>query len=103
MRQVSEESQDLVAQLVAWEMLGREDLDAKVLVRQIPLADLSLIVANMEDGGIKSTVLDLVTLELQYRLGQLDGDWNYERRGQNVSISVPMKTPINYVSTHVII
>jgi hypothetical protein len=101
MREVSEESQDLVEQLVAWELIkGREDLDVKLVIRQIPLADLSILAANISEGdpfSAGSAVARLVLLELHYRTGHMADDWNLERKGQDLLLTIHPLAPVKFI------
>ena len=63
------------------------DADPRELLRQISLADLSVVAANissMRHGPTLST--GLVQLELQYRRGELSGDWKCRRDSKGVLI-----------------
>lgn len=99
MQRVSEQADEALAQLIAWE-LGAE-LDPKVLLRQVPLADLSVVLANVGEVGCvltdTSVALRLVFLEHSYRIGQLGGDWNVEKKGHEVYLTIPMAAPIKMV------
>jgi hypothetical protein len=100
MKQVSEQAEEVLSQLVAWEMLGREDIDPKPLLRQVPLADLSIVLANIGQGGFPfdtSVSLRLVYLEHAYRTGKLEGDYELERKGSDVTLHIPLKEPVKFV------
>lgn len=101
MQTVSEQASDVLAKLLAWEM--GSDADPKVLLRQVPLADLSVILSNMEDGQLPvlSVSMRLVLLEHEYRTGNLGGDWEVERKGGDVFLAVPLKKPVKFLQfTH---
>jgi hypothetical protein len=89
MREVSGQAEELLARLVAWEMLGAEEQDPKVLLRQLSLSDLSLVQANINDcPETKEFVsVQMVELELLYRRGFLVEDWTYQREHECVRIS----------------
>ena len=89
MSRVSERGEELFTQLVAWEMLGREDLDPQVLLRQVSFTDLCVAVASLkrdEERAEQFVSTLMVRLELQYRHGDLDGDWKVERDGSKVQL-----------------
>lgn len=104
MQKVSEQAEEALAQLIAWE-LGAE-LDPKALLRQVPLADLSVVLSNVgeEDAVLADTSvsLRLVFMEHEYRLGHLGGDWDVEKKGLEVYLKIPMKTPIKMVRLHLL-
>lgn len=82
-------------QLIAWEMLGRVDLDPQLLLRQVPLSDLCVVAASIEekDEELKRFVsAKMVGLEMAYRRGALKGDWHVKREGQCVQLHYSMLT-----------
>lgn len=90
MREVSQAGEDVLMQLIAWEMFGRDDLDPKRLLRQLSLADLSLVQCNINESAreVKKFVsVQMVELELLYRRGFLVGDWTFERMDECVSLT----------------
>lgn len=94
MKEVSAAAEELLMQVVAWEMLGREDFDPKVLLRQVPLADLSVVEANIVekiDGAKDFITIQMVELEMLYRQGRLIGDWSYSRCQTSVRLSFVKK------------
>jgi len=80
---VSEVAENLMFKLVAWEFLNRDDFDPKTLLRALPLADLKLIVGNMENMPNSREFLStqMVKVEMLYRLGQLKEDWRIGGEG----------------------
>lgn len=106
MKRISESGEDLFTQLIAWEMLGRVDLDPQLLLRQVSLADLSVVAATIEERGdrLKDFVsTTLVGLELKYRRGALEGDWQVKREGQCVQLRYsPRSLPSISTSARVI-
>jgi hypothetical protein len=88
MREVSNEAELLLMQLVAWEMLGQEDVNPKVLLRQVSLADLSAVQRNINarPETKEFVAVQMVELELLYRRGFLTEDWNYTRSDECVMI-----------------
>jgi hypothetical protein len=105
MAQVSEQAEELLSQLLAWE-LGATELDPKIILRQVPLADLAVVLSNVgeEDAVLADTSvsLRLVFLEHEYRVGHLGGDWDVEKNGLEVFLKIPMKTPIKMVRLHLL-
>lgn len=101
MQRVSEQADEVLAQLIAWEMDLRAELDPKALLRQVPLADLSVVLSNIGEGGSiltdTSVSLRLVFLEHAYRLGHLGGDWEVEKKGLEVFLKIPLRAPIKMV------
>lgn len=88
MREVSTEAEDLLVNLVAWEMLGRDDFDPKMLLRKLSLSDLFTIQTNIlgTPETKKFVSVQMVELEVQYRRGKLQCDWSYERNGECVRL-----------------
>lgn len=85
--QVSQEGEDVVVQLVAWETLGREE-DPKLLLRQVSLSDLSILHLLVQDEELKKFVFSrLVEVEMLYRVGKLESDWAVRRSGRCVRLS----------------
>lgn len=89
MREVSTEAEDGLIQMVAWEMLGRDDFDPKEILRKLSLPDLFIIQTNIMSTPEtrKFVSVQMVELEVQYRRGRLRGDWNYERKGKCIRLS----------------
>lgn len=77
------ETENTFAQLVSWELLGRDDVNPKVLLRSIPFAQLCVVAKSVADQGRppKDQFISevMVFLEMDYRTGRLEGDWSYER------------------------
>lgn len=89
MVQVSAAAEDILMQLIAWEMWDAR-VDPKNLLRQVPLADLSIIQGNIsrqEEGVKKFASVQMVELELLYRNGLLIGDWSYRKDNTCVSLN----------------
>jgi hypothetical protein len=88
MREVSGQAEELLVQLVAWEMLGAEEIDPKRLLRQLSLTDLSLVQANINDRPETKEFVSaqMVEIEMLYRRGFLVEDWSYTRRHECVRI-----------------
>lgn len=82
-------SEDIMMQLVAWELLGVDDIDPKPLLRRLPDQDLFSILENiMAKPDVREFVsVQMVELEVMHRRGVLLEDWNYERDGQCVSLT----------------
>jgi hypothetical protein len=100
MKLVSEGVQDVLTHLVAWECLGVTKFDPKILLRQIPLSDLSVISANIKKQGsaLKEFVcVSMVGLEVLYKTGMLVGDWSYVRNDKKVSLTYE---PVNFPKAH---
>lgn len=100
MAQVSEEAEELLSQLLAWEMGA--DLDPKIILRQVPLADLAVVLTNMDQESFvfqTSATLRLVYLEHMYRTGNLGGDWEVSRDDlTHMTLKIPLKKPIEFIS-----
>jgi hypothetical protein len=82
MKAVSERSANILIQLVAWEMLHEDSsVDPQALLRSLPLEDLHTVHANVfsDTRCLEFTTVQMVDLELKFRLGLLHGDWSYER------------------------
>lgn len=95
MSQVSEGGVELFTQLVEWEMLGRDDVCPKALLRGVSLADLSIASRGLDErGGLGQFVTaQMVEMELLYRTGKIQ-DWDYKREDDNVTLSLrPLKAP----------
>lgn len=88
MRVVSGQAEELLVQLVAWEMLGAEEIDPKELLRKLSLADLSQVQSNINDRPETKEFVStqMVELEMLYRRGFLVEDWSYTRRHECVRI-----------------
>jgi hypothetical protein len=88
--EVSNDGSDLMAQLVAWEMLGREDIDPHRLLRNVSERDLDIVRKNLRTSlnGTRTRFLcyELIELELFWRRGLLKGDWKVIRNGDNVKM-----------------
>jgi hypothetical protein len=101
MAQVSEEAEELLSQLLAWEM-GATELDPKVLLRQVPLADLAVVLSNIDNESFvfqTSATLRLVYLEHLYRTGNLGGDWEVTRDDlTHMTMKIPLKKPIEFIT-----
>jgi hypothetical protein len=99
MNRVSEEAQEVFTQLVAWELLGRKDLCPKTLLRQVPLADLTIAKKNIEDSGTMGsfTCLRMVQFEIEYKTGNL-ADWDYELSDAGeTKLFVTLNKPLSYI------
>ena len=87
---VSDSSQELMMQLVAWECFGETEIDPKELLREVPLTDLQAVSRNIKDNGSHLQAfacVSMVELELLFKSGLLQGDWIYTRSGDRVSIT----------------
>jgi hypothetical protein len=85
---ISPHGQDVVRLLVAWELLGAEDIDPKQLLREMAIDDLFLVRENSllaEDEDFLS--IKMVGLEVMYRSGLLVGDWDVFQEGDLVTLS----------------
>ena len=94
MRTVSDGAEDLLAKLVAWELLGRDDFDPKDLLRKVPLPDLILVQTNINDQSdeVKEFVcVRMLEAELLFRSGFLTTDWSFYRCGTCVNICYDTK------------
>ena len=104
MQQVSEQAEELLSKLLAWEM-GAQEVP-KVLLRQVPLADLAVVLNNIGEADCTltdtSVSLRLVFLEHEYRLGHLGGDWGVEKDGLDVSLKIPLRAPVKMVRLHLL-
>jgi hypothetical protein len=100
---VSEQTQDLFMHLVAWECFGATEIEPKLLLRQVPLADLKIVSANVKAQGTalrNFACVTMVELELLFKSGLLQGDWGYDRNGDRVSLQYePVSYPPQEVST----
>jgi hypothetical protein len=87
MPEVSKLSEWLVTKLVAWELLGIED-DPKRVLRRLPQRDLRALSENVthQPDLDQFAVTKMVELELQFRRGELVGDWHYNRTGECLTI-----------------
>jgi hypothetical protein len=94
MNVVSTGGEELMTLLVAWEMLGRDDLDPHKILRDVTEEDLETVRGNIR--GVPETKsfvsCELVELELMFRHGLLEGDWSLEREENEVRL--------NFVLTH---
>lgn len=105
-RLVSEASVEILSELLAWELF-ENDVDPKILLRQVSLADLSVIAANIQDDPetyLPFACTALINLELKYRKGEVR-DWNLVRDGQHVHITSEhlFKTPIQYINLNFVV
>lgn len=79
MNTVSMGGEDLMAQLVAWEMLGREDLDPHRILRSVLVEDLERVQRNLlgsfERARDRFVSCQLIEIELLWRRGMLREDW----------------------------
>jgi hypothetical protein len=92
MKLVSQGAEDVLVQLVAWELLGAEDVDPKRLLRTLPLPDLAIVQANInaQSDEVKQFVsVQMVELEMLYRRGFLSGDWSYKKESSCVHLNYP--------------
>lgn len=100
MQIISEEGQDLISRLIMWEMLGQEDVDPKVLLRQMSLADLSILAENLSDEdafAMGSASARLVLLEMHYRMGRLADDWDLQRDGKELTLVIKPLAPVRFI------
>jgi len=82
MPEVSSKAEDILTQLVAWELLGAEGVDPKHLLRSLSLQDLVIIQANINkqtDRMRKFITVQMVEIELLYRHGFILGDWAFKK------------------------
>jgi hypothetical protein len=82
MKTLSMRGQELMSELIAWEM-GWSESHPRPLIREILLPDLSILMANSGVLSILSEIVGtpckavavLLEVELLYRQGKLQGDW----------------------------
>jgi hypothetical protein len=86
---VSEAGEELMVLLVAWEMLGRADLDPHQILREVDLEDLEAVHLNISiDPKTRCFVCcEMVELEMLYRRGLLQGDWSMRRQDAEVQLN----------------
>lgn len=97
MAQVSEQAEDLLYDLMAWEFLGA-DLDPRVVLRQVSLADLCVVQSNLEKlQSLESATVTLLGIELAYRTGKLVGDWEFTQDGEHANVKAQLKEPLNFI------
>lgn len=103
MRKVSELAQKLMAKLVSWEVLGAKE-NPKLLLRETPFVDLSIISANVREEGqpLKNFIaVPMIETELLYRTGLLEEDWTFFQDGNNVVMTYkPVSFPVASVHMH---
>jgi hypothetical protein len=89
---VSERTEELVTQLVAWELFGIEEVNPKNLLRQVSLADLTELRTNLgaHEQSEESISALLVEVEVLYRHGHLVGDWEAIREGEKLTLKYSM-------------
>jgi len=84
---VSEVGEVLMFKLAAWELLGREDYNPRDLLRSLPFADLELISKNITEETKYFLSVNMVQVEMMYRTGRLEGDWEPSRDGARYTLS----------------
>lgn len=84
---VSEVGEVLMFKLAAWELLGRDDINPKALLRALPFADLVIISKNITSKNDGFASVAMVKIELMYRYGQLLCDWEAGRDGARYTMS----------------
>jgi hypothetical protein len=98
MGQVSEAGEKTLVSLIGWEMFGDQEVDPKLLIRQISTADLTSIYENLGSIGKEngSAIERMLVLEHFYRQGWL-GDWSCTRQNLIVTVGMVLKQPVEYV------
>ena len=88
MAKVSSGGEQLMVLLVAWEMLGRADLDPHAILRDVSTADLELVQTNICSAPETRSFVscELIEIELMYRRGLLMGDWSIRRSDDEVKL-----------------
>jgi hypothetical protein len=90
---LSDSIQDLLADLVMWECLDKQEVNPKLILRTVSLPELSILAANIDTGEDyleKFVVVQMIKVELMYRKGLLKGDWTFLRCGQKINLRYAM-------------
>lgn len=98
MCKVSESGEEVLVRLVEWEMFGRDDVEPKLLLKTLSLADLVAVSQNLDkmpDAGHFVTP-QMVSMELLLRR-DLIVSWDYVRDGDHVQISLQPKLAPTYI------
>ena len=100
MSELNPQVEEVVTKLVAWEVFDRSDFDPKILLRSIPLPDLSILVSNIQSEKspeeCQGAVISMIMLEHQYRLGHIV-DWTVEIEEGFCNIRYELLKPLKYV------
>jgi hypothetical protein len=93
MQEISKLSEWLVTRLVAWEVLGSDEVDPRSTLRRVSLADLSALHDNIiqQPELQRFAVPQLVGLELMQRQGLIE-DWSVTRKDECITITPLSKT-----------
>jgi hypothetical protein len=85
---ISGKADETVMLLVAWELLGRRDVDPKELLRNMEMEDLLFVRNSIRAAGVGDEFIttQMVVVEVMYRNGLLTKDWRYTRDGDHVQL-----------------